>query len=253
MPVEDPFPESDADKAIRFQNGLIACATGGTMDDASYIELRRHFLSREDTKDRVPGFIRRCSDVAQFWGFIKFEKQRYQERRELIWDSFRPLISYLEASDRNPSDASITEIISAFDPTYVQAAWQKALDRRSRDPEGAITAAKSLLESVCKHVLDDTGVEYASDLDLPKLWALTSEKLNLAPNQHQEAIFRAILGNCQSVVNNLGAIRNRVGDAHGQGRRQVKPAPRHAELAVNLAGTMASFLIATWQARDRPD
>jgi hypothetical protein len=27
----------------------------------------------------------------------------------------------------------------------------------------------------------------------------------------------------------------------------VKPKPRHAELAVNLAGTMASFLVATWR------
>jgi hypothetical protein len=29
----------------------------------------------------------------------------------------------------------------------------------------------------------------------------------------------------------------------------VKPAPRHAELAVNLAGSMATFLIATWEGR----
>jgi hypothetical protein len=48
----------------------------------------------------------------------------------------------------------------------------------------------------------------------------------------QEGVFKAILGNCQAVVNNLGAIRNRVGDAHGQGRRPVKPKARHAELAV---------------------
>lgn len=29
---------------------------------------------------------------------------------------------------------------------------------------------------------------------------------------------------------------------HGQGKRPVKPLPRHAELAVNMAGSMASFL-----------
>jgi hypothetical protein len=27
----------------------------------------------------------------------------------------------------------------------------------------------------------------------------------------------------------------------------VKPKPRHAELAVNLAGAMAAFMVATWQ------
>ena len=31
-------------------------------------------------------------------------------------------------------------------------------------------------------------------------------------------------------------------------KRGAKPEPRHAELAVNLAGSMASFLIATWEA-----
>ena len=70
--------------------------------------------------------------------------------------------------------------------------------------------------------------------------------LNLAPSQHQDELFKAILGNCQTIVDRLAAIRNIAGDAHGQGRRPVKPTPRHAELAVNLAGSMAAFLVATW-------
>jgi hypothetical protein len=140
-------------------------------------------------------------------------------------------------------------MLGSFDPENVHAAWQKALDRRALDPEGAITAARTL---VCKHILDDGGVSYADDSDLPKLWALTAKEVNLAPQQHQEEVFRAILGNCQSVVNNIAAIRNKVGDAHGHGRRQVRPKPRHAELAVNLAGTMAAFLVATWRDRVAP-
>jgi hypothetical protein len=53
------------------------------------------------------------------------------------------------------------------------------------------------------------------------------------------------LGGCTSVVEGLGALRNKVGDAHGQGKRPVRVSPRHAHLAVNLAGTMATFLIET--------
>ena len=44
-------------------------------------------------------------------------------------------------------------------------------------------------------------------------------------------------------------LRNRLGDAHRHGKRPVKPLPRYAELAVNLAGSMASFLLATFEAR----
>jgi hypothetical protein len=244
----DPvFDQSPLDKAKMFQNGLIACATGGSFDDAEYQALRTYFAGRADTRAKLADFVRRCSDVGQFWGFIKYEKGTYRERRALIWDAFRPLIDYLEAHDRAPGVAPISTTLEAFDPENVHAAWQKALDRRAADPEGAITAARTLLESVCKHILDTEGVAYAADADLPKLWALASEQLNLAPQQHQEGVFKAILGNCQSIVNNLGAIRNKIGDAHGQGRRPVKPKPRHAELAVNLAGTMSAFLVATWQ------
>jgi hypothetical protein len=155
----------------------------------------------------------------------------------------------LEAQDRSPGVAPITAVIEQFDPNNVHAAWQKALDRRLSDPEGAITASRMLLETVCKYILDEARVAYSDDADLPKLWALVAENLNLAPHQHQETVFKAILGNCQSVVNHLGAIRNKIGDAHGQGRRPVKPKARHAELAVNLAGTMAAFLISTWKDR----
>jgi len=48
------------------------------------------------------------------------------------------------------------------------------------------------------------------------------------------------------VVSSLGELRNKIGDAHAQGRKPVKPMPRHAALAVNLAGSMAMFLVETW-------
>lgn len=250
----DPFEETTLDKAMRLQNGLIARATGSDFDggNPAYKELRRFFSDRADTRTKLPDFLRRCSDLGAFWGWIKHEKAHYHERRDLIWAGFRPLIEYLEAQGRSPAVAPISEVLNVFDAEHVQAAWQKALDRRAADPEGAITAARTLLETVCKHVLDDAQATYPDDADLPKLWALAAEQLNLAPHQHQETVFKAILGNCQSVVNNLGAIRNRIGDAHGQGRRPVRPKARHAELAVNLAGTMAAFLVATWQELHKP-
>lgn len=243
------FDDTLADKAIRFQNGMIATATGATFDggDAAYKEIRTFFASRPDTKGKLPDFVKRCSDLGQFWGFIKYEKSAYAERRTYIWAAFRPLIEYLEAQDRAPGVAPISSALEAFDPEHVHAAWQKALDRRVTDPEGAITAARALIETVCKHVLDDLNETYPADADPGKLWSLAAEKLNLAPSQQQEQVFKTILGNCQSVVNGLATIRNRIGDAHGQGRRPVKPKPRHAELAVNLAGTMAAFLVSTWK------
>lgn len=144
-----------------------------------------------------------------------------------------------------PADELISETLRSFDESGVHHAWQKALDRRVTDPEGAITAAKMLLETVCKHIIDNAAGTYGENDDLPKLYATAAAHLNLAPSQHTETVVKSILGNCQSVVGNLASLRNRLGDAHGQGKLPVRPQARHAELAVNLAGSMAMFLVST--------
>ncbi|MAC88119.1 abortive infection family protein [Maricaulis sp.] len=243
--------ESLLDKLHQLQAGLLSEATGGSFEggDDAYRALRQEVMARADLRSHLPDFIRRYRDLGQFWQFIKFKFSTYAERRTYLWDSFSPALEYLEASERAPGLQMIGAVLEEYNPETVHAAWQKALDRRAIDPEGAITAARSLLESVCKHILDDAGVEYSPKSDLPRLWGQCAEELNLAPQQHEEQLFKTILGNCQSVVSSLGALRNKIGDAHGSGRRAVKPKPRHAELAVNLAGTMASFLVSTWKDR----
>ena len=134
-----------------------------------------------------------------------------------------------------------------------QLTWSKAIERRADDPEGAITAARSLLESVCKHLLDEMGVAYDDKADLPKLYGLTANKLNLAPSQHTEQVFKQILGGCHSIVEGLGSLRNRLSDAHGKGKAGVRPHARHAQLAVNLSGSVAMFLVETLKAKTEPE
>ena len=90
---------------------------------------------------------------------------------------------------------------------------------------------------------------------------MTNGELHYGPDGEMTKIFntdinaagffvKQILGGVSSVVNGLGALRNRLGDAHGKGKSQVRPAQRHAQLAVNLAGATALFLIETWQSKN---
>lgn len=125
--------------------------------------------------------------------------------------------------------------------------WARALERRADDPEGAITSARTLLEAVCKHILDESCAQYDDSADLPKLYRATAEALDLAPSQQSEDNLKRIFGGCQTVVENLGSLRNKLSDAHGKGKSLTKPAPRHAELAVNLSGAIAMFLVETWE------
>jgi hypothetical protein len=240
-PLSDP-----AARALALQELLVSHATGGSANDAEYQELRREFMVRTDTSPFLPQFVRSCRTLGTFWGWIKGQSPKWEPRRVLIRQAFVGLLDHLEGTQGGPADVSISETLASFDEEGVHRAWIKALERRVDDPDGAITAARTLLETVCKSILDKKGDgAYGEGDDLPKLYFKTAEYLNLAPSQHTEETFKAILGSCQNVVNSLGTLRNRIGDAHGQGRRPIRPSQRHAALAVNLAGAMATFLVQT--------
>ena len=238
-------------KVQRLQDELVRFSTGGGFegDDQAYRTLRSELLAVNDVQESLPPFVKRYRDLSSFWDFIKHKFAHYAERRQFLWDSFRPVLDHLESRTTHPAAGHIEATLKSLDEDNVRAVWQKALDRRASDPEGAITAARTLIESACKHVLDELNIPYPDDADPGKLWALCAERLNLSPAQHAEQVFKSILGNCQSIVNNLAAIRNKVSDAHGTGKRAARPKARHAELAVNLAGAMAAFLVATWKER----
>ncbi len=240
-------------KVESLQNMLVAVATGGGGSESEYGSIRKELLSMPSIRAALPKFIQTCRDLGQFWQFIKYHLPSYAERRNYLWSEFRPLLESLENRPGAPVQVTDAQLLSKLSADAVQAVWQRALDRRMNDPEGAITASRALLETVCKHILDDLSVAYDDSADLPKLYRITSEALRVAPSQHTEQVFKQILGGCTSVVEGLAALRNRLGDAHGGGSRRIKPASRHAQLAVNLAGSMTAFLVATWEFRKSED
>jgi hypothetical protein len=162
-----------------------------------------------------------------------------------------PIYAVAELKGGAPSDDLISETLKQFNPDAVHTRWQQALDRRTSNPEGAITLARTLLEDVCKWIIHEAGETYEEKDDLPVLYRKLAGILKLAPDMHTEPIFKQILGSCQSIVESLGALRNKISDAHSEGPLRVKPSARHAELAVNLAGTMATFLVSTWAFRQQ--
>ena len=243
---------TDYERVRYLVDTLIGFATndggGGTAEE--YILLRRYFTDSPHTKSLLPKWLRTCHNQARFWNFIKHEFKSYQERREFIWAELTPLLEYCESTAEHPAGESISKVLQRFDEASINAAWQNALKRSIPDPEGAITLARTILESVCKHILDEQGVSYKQDrIDLHELYRMTSHTLNLSPSQHTAEIFKQILGGCTGIVGGLGQLRNKLGDAHGKAKKQVKPAPRHAQLAVNLSGAMALFLVETFYRR----
>lgn len=224
-----------------FQNNLIARATGGDFDNDVYVKIRNLLIGNKSIPHLLPKWVNTNRTVDQFWMFIKSQYTTYQERRDFIWSEFNNLLSHLETGKTSP----LNEII-VFDEVHIHALWEKAIERKESDPEGAITAARTLIESVLKYILDDQSIIYNEGADLPVLYKEVAKFLNLAPELHNEGIFKQILGGVNSVVTGLGALRNKLGDAHGKSKTNIKPSVRHSELAVNLAGSMAVFLFKSY-------
>tara|TARA_R100000750_G_scaffold11301_12_gene7438 strand:+ start:30155 stop:30970 length:816 start_codon:yes stop_codon:yes gene_type:complete len=238
--------DNQFERAEYFQSLLIARATGGEADDGHYQLIRHELLNSTVIPEMLPRWIKTKRNLDQFWQFIKSKFSTYEERRRFIWNETNPILEFLESGLSHPAQKTIDEVLSDFDSDSIHFAWSKALERKLSDPEGAITISRTILESVCKHILDDKGIQYNfSNIELSELYKLTAKELNLSPDQHNEQIFKQILGGCSGIVNGLGTLRNKLGDAHGKGMLPVKPQARHAELAVNLAGSMALFLIST--------
>ena len=228
---------------------LISKATGVEASNNEYRDLRKALINRNELTPLIPSFVKACSNLSEFWAHIKTKYSTYASRREYISHSFIELLDYVESSSLNsPLSISATNTFAKLNTSSVNLLWRKALNRLRDDPEGAITAANTLLENTIKCILNNLEIDYSDENDnIPKLYGLLAKKLQLSPSQHIEQIFKQILGGCNSIVLGLGGLRNKIGDAHVSGKKPIKPAVRHAELAVNLGGTMATFLIATWE------
>jgi len=146
-----------------------------------------------------------------------------------------------------PLEREIHDALAELDSAHVNAAWRKAQERLSSDPDGAITCARAMLESVCKHVLDKAGIAYEDDWTMNALYKRAATVLDIAPSRSTEQVLNQILGGCTSVVEGVGALRSRLGDAHGKGKAGAMADAGHAELAVDLAGAVARFVSVTWQ------
>ncbi|MEY3498445.1 MAG: hypothetical protein RL308_114 [Bacteroidota bacterium] len=233
---------NDFQLAQYFLDNLIVRATGGLFDDQYYTLIRRKLIADKSLKALLPEWLERTRTADQFWTFIKSRYSTYEERRIFLRDEFEALLFQQEMVTTTPLPTTII-----FDEVFIHDHWKKAIDLQQSDPESAITAARTLIEAVLKYILDEKEIEYKEHIELPDLYKLVSKSLNLAPEQHQDQIFKQILGGASSIITGLGTVRNKLGDAHGKSKTSVKPKSRHSELAVNMAGSMGIFLLRTFK------
>lgn len=249
MPVDETRRSQLYRILTGFQDRALDLATGGPTSYEEWESARGDVLSQPEFLPTLPKWVSSNRWGGQFWQFIKAQSGTYAERRAFIWEELSPLFDLVEKGTTQPTALSLAPYLTRATSAAITEAWSRIQARRESDPEGAITLARSLLEGTCKELLQKLNVRYSESDDLPRLYGLTAEAMNLGPQSHKEQVFKQILGGCLSVTNGLAALRNSFGDAHGKSSTAPRPSARHADLAINLAGTLATFLIATYEER----
>jgi Abortive infection C-terminus len=135
----------------------------------------------------------------------------------------------------------------------VQHDIERALKSAETDPEDALTAACSCVESVCRSIIAEQNLALPTSLDIKGLYRAVAGALGLTPDgvgnlpaEIRDDV-RKILSGMFTTIEGLGSLRTHAGDAHGRKRGTTRVDPRIARFALHTASTLSVFLIETWQ------
>jgi hypothetical protein len=155
------------------------------------------------------------------------------------------------------SSVVVKEISVEFNAQHIAdqiARMDQAIERN--DCWLAIGTAKELVETACKTILTEFGVNFSAKADLTELYKLVRKELKLVPEDISDAAkasatIKNILSNLATIVQGVAELRNPYGTGHGPEGRAKGLELRHAKLATGAATTLVIFLFDTYKQRKR--
>ena len=192
------------------------------------------------------------------WGTANIEQLEFLVERAAIEDEhFSKLVNEIGARPAHTSEPLLRRLSSDWTLDTVTTEFERALENIDKDPEASITAASSLLESICRSIVVGRGSGLPKNMDIQSLYKPVRDILSLNPSTigdigEVENDVRQILSALFTTVSGVGALRTHTGTAHGREKGFRRVDPRIARLAVNTAATISLFLIETWE-RKFPD
>ncbi|MDZ8202696.1 abortive infection family protein [Microbacterium sp. SSW1-59] len=123
------------------------------------------------------------------------------------------------------------------------------------DPPAAIASCKNLIESQCKIVLTDLGIEYGRNDEMPKLFgkvasALAIDAASVPTDPRGSNAVKRAMGSLSGLVTAIAEARNAIGSGHGADTLSAAT-PKHARLVFNSTVAVAQFVADTWHETSR--
>ncbi|WP_289773571.1 abortive infection family protein [Phocaeicola sartorii] len=183
-----------------------------------------------------------------YWGS---SISRYDEKYAKIYLRCKDIVNAVKGSGTAINQAAET-LKEKFSSEYLSRQIDLMVKMQNTDPTNAIGMAKELIESCCMTVLDELGISYTKNDDVPQLADKTLTALNLLPSNVQPTdrgadAIKAVLGNLRAIPTKLAEIRNPFGSGHGKSASFQGLEVRHAKLAVGSSITFVDFIWSTYE------
>lgn len=145
----------------------------------------------------------------------------------------------------------VGDLSSLSDPSAILEQLDRLETALPADPALAIGTAKEVIESTAKVVLRERQIPFGDRDDIQSLIRRAQECLALHPSSggsgpDASEPVRKILGALSALALGVAELRNRgYGTGHGPASARRGLRPRHANLAVNAAGTWCRLMLET--------
>ena len=205
----------------------------------SYYEENMEYEFNKDYKDD------------SWWG----SNSRYNEKYAKCYQQCKAIIYKLNGISAVVENTA-EDLKGKFSSKYLTQQIDLMLSMQKTNPTEAIGKSKELIESCCKTILDEMGISWSANSDVPQLTNTVLKELNLLPDTVQSsdpgaASIKALLGNLRAIPSKLAELRNPYGSGHGKSASFVGLEERHAKLAVGCSITFVEFVWNTYESMKR--
>lgn len=181
------------------------------------------------------------TDLIEYYPLADLSQREFEEN-EVLYEKCKNIVDEFKQEDKIRGS-----FYDTVDSEYIENEIESMTSAIKRNPTEAIGKAKELIESCCKTILDNKGIEYAKNNDVAVLVGLTMENMKITPNNISETVpeskaIKAILGNLRAIAQNVAILRNAYGSGHGKSANYKGLEERHARLAVGSSVTLVNFL-----------
>jgi hypothetical protein len=187
--------------------------------------------------------------------FNKYLTEDGYEIVEIARISGYPIYAGKQKLESMPIGVKLAKSNDVFTAEYLSHQINRIEAAIPNDPDLAIGTSKELVETCCKTILQERGIEFNDNWELTKIVKETYRQLKLSPDDIPETIkasdtIKRLLSNLATVTQGLAELRNSYGTGHGKSAKAKGLSSRHAKLAAGVATTLAIFLFETHKNRE---